>query len=117
VAPNLAGSEFSLKSSFFKNILGRVSLGAGMMSSKRDADKHRPVTQAVHDHGGLIAMQILHSGRYVDIYLKLIALPNCSYAYHFNPVSASAVKSPISWYKPKVRLTVTASFQLFKSEL
>jgi len=39
---------------------------------------------------GHIAMQILHTGRY---------------GYHFNPVSASATKSPISWYKAKALTT------------
>jgi 2,4-dienoyl-CoA reductase (NADPH2) len=58
-----------------------------MMTSNSDIANHKPVTQAVHENGGLIAMQILHSGRY---------------AYHFNPVSASPLKSPISWYAPKV---------------
>jgi 2,4-dienoyl-CoA reductase (NADPH2) len=43
------------------------------------------VTQAVHEHGGVIAMQILHTGRY---------------GYHFNAVSASAIKSPISFTTP-----------------
>jgi len=68
------------------NKAGRVSFKAGMMVTKTDVDNHKPVTQAVHDEGGVIAMQILHSGRY---------------AYHFNPVSASPIKSPISWYAPK----------------
>jgi 2,4-dienoyl-CoA reductase (NADPH2) len=36
-----------------------------MMVSDTDVANHRPVTQAVHDNGGLIAMQILHTGRQV----------------------------------------------------
>jgi 2,4-dienoyl-CoA reductase (NADPH2) len=47
---------------------------------------HRLVTDRVHKAGGLIAMQILHAGRY---------------AYGPDCVSASAVKSPISPFVPK----------------
>jgi 2,4-dienoyl-CoA reductase (NADPH2) len=68
------------------NYAGQVLLGAAKMSTQKEADRHRVVTDAVHAADGRIAMQILHAGRY---------------AYHFWPVSASAVKSPISWYKPK----------------
>jgi len=65
---------------------GWVKPFAGKLSNKREARKHRRVTDAVHAEGGLIAMQILHAGRY---------------AYHPLAVSASAVKSPISWFKPR----------------
>lgn len=64
---------------------GRVYFGSAMMSTSHDAEKHKIVTESVHEHGGKIAMQILHAGRY---------------GYHFWPVSASAIKSPISPYKP-----------------
>jgi 2,4-dienoyl-CoA reductase (NADPH2) len=47
---------------------------------------HRLVTDRVHKAGGLIAMQILHAGRY---------------SYGPDCVSASAVKSPISPFVPK----------------
>ena len=50
------------------------------MSTMSECEQHQVVTQAVHDNGGKIAMQILHTGRY---------------AYHPFPVSASALKSPI----------------------
>lgn len=46
------------------NKAGKGHLTAGMMTSDSDVANHRPVTQAVHDSGGLIAMQILHTGRY-----------------------------------------------------
>ncbi len=48
--------------------------------------RHRLVTEAVHREGGKIAMQILHGGRY---------------SYHPFQVSASAVKSPITPFKPR----------------
>jgi 2,4-dienoyl-CoA reductase (NADPH2) len=80
------------------NIAGWVAPFAGRMSSSRHAKKHRVITDAVHAEGGKICMQILHSGRY---------------GYHPLAVSASAVKAPISPFKPKslssrgVRRTIT----------
>lgn len=68
------------------NIAGWVAPFAGRMSSSRHAKKHKVITQAVHAEGGKICMQILHSGRY---------------GYHPLNVSASAVKSPITPFKPK----------------
>ena len=65
------------------NAAGQTLLGAAKMTSNGEASAHKVVTDEVHRNGGLIAMQILHTGRY---------------AYHFSPVSASPIKSPISWY-------------------
>src|SRR4029077_19431819 len=48
--------------------------------------KHRIVTDAVHAAGGRIALQILHAGRY---------------AYHPLSVAPSAVKSPITPFRPR----------------
>ena len=50
-----------------------------------EADKHKVVTQAVHDAGSKICMQILHFGRY---------------AYHPELVAPSALKAPISPFRP-----------------
>jgi len=58
----------------------------GTLNSVLDLRNHRLVTQAVHDEGGKILMQILHAGRY---------------GYQPFVVSASASKSPISWFKPR----------------
>lgn len=55
------------------------------ITSKREANKHKIVTKAVHDNDGKICMQILHSGRY---------------GYHPLAVAPSAIKSPISPFKP-----------------
>lgn len=68
------------------NIAGWVAPFAGKMSSSRHARKHRQVTDAVHEAGGKICMQILHAGRY---------------GYHPFAVSASAIKSPITPFKPR----------------
>ena len=56
------------------------------LTTRRQARKHRIVTDAVHAEGGLIALQILHGGRY---------------SYHPFSVSASALKAPINPFKPR----------------
>nr|WP_314858395.1 NADPH-dependent 2,4-dienoyl-CoA reductase [uncultured Undibacterium sp.] len=58
----------------------------GTMNSLGDIFNHRKVTRAVHEEGGKIVMQILHSGRY---------------GYHRFIVSASDKKAPISKFKPQ----------------
>ncbi|KAA0917652.1 NADPH-dependent 2,4-dienoyl-CoA reductase [Aquicoccus porphyridii] len=65
---------------------GGVFPGAAGLYTAEDIANHRKVTDAVHDAGGRIAMQILHAGRY---------------AYGPECVSASPVKSPISPFPPK----------------
>lgn len=67
------------------DVAGWTSPFASRLTNKRTADKHKVVTEAVHKHGGKIAMQILHTGRY---------------GYHPFCVAPSAVKSPISPFKP-----------------
>jgi 2,4-dienoyl-CoA reductase (NADPH2) len=58
----------------------------GTLNFLGDVPNHRRVTRAVHEEGGKILMQILHAGRY---------------GYQPFVVSASAIKSPISKFKPK----------------
>ncbi|WP_439136811.1 FAD-dependent oxidoreductase [Roseicyclus sp.] len=65
---------------------GGVFPGAAGLFTDQDVANHRIVTDAVHDAGGKIAMQILHAGRY---------------AYSPDCVAPSAVKSPISPFPPK----------------
>ena len=65
---------------------GGVFPGAAGLFTDQDIANHRKVTDAVHENGGKIAMQILHAGRY---------------AYGPECVSASAIKSPISPFPPK----------------
>ena len=45
------------------NLEGSVLPGAAMMVNEKDAKNHKMVTEAVHNAGGKIAMQILHAGR------------------------------------------------------
>ena len=68
------------------NRAGAVKPFAAKLSNRYEVWKHRAVTDAVHEAGGKIAMQILHAGRY---------------AYLPWSVAPSAVKSPITPFKPK----------------
>ncbi|MEL6477642.1 MAG: NADPH-dependent 2,4-dienoyl-CoA reductase [Pseudomonadota bacterium] len=64
---------------------GAVFKGAGKLTTQEEVAEHRITTDAVHEAGGRIAMQILHAGRY---------------AYSPDAVSCSAVKSPITPFAP-----------------
>ena len=72
------------------NYEGSVSPIASKMTTKEEADHHKGITKAVHDEGGKICMQILHSGRY---------------AYHNKSVAPSAVRAPIAPFKPRALST------------
>lgn len=65
---------------------GRPYPGGARMATEEEAEKHKVVTQAVHDAGSKIAMQILHFGRY---------------AYHPGLVAPSAIKAPIAPMPPR----------------
>ena len=67
------------------NTAGWVAPFASKLTNVKTADKHKEITKAVHDNGGKICMQILHTGRY---------------GYHPFSVAPSATKSPISPFKP-----------------
>ncbi|MEV0804543.1 NADPH-dependent 2,4-dienoyl-CoA reductase [Kribbella sp. NPDC050281] len=68
------------------NRTGWLTPFGSVLTSRRQARKHRVLTDAVHTEGGRIALQILHAGRY---------------AYHPFSVSASALKAPINPFKPR----------------
>ena len=67
------------------NVQGWTAPFSARMSSKKHAKHHKVITEAVHKEGGKICMQILHSGRY---------------GYHPFAVAPSAIKSPITPFKP-----------------
>ncbi len=63
---------------------------ASDMTTRLQAMRHREVTEAVHEEGGAIALQVLHAGRY---------------GYHPFSVSASATRSPITPFRPSALST------------
>ncbi|SMD32271.1 2,4-dienoyl-CoA reductase (NADPH2) [Reichenbachiella faecimaris] len=67
------------------NRQGWVAPFSARMTKSIHAKKHRIVTERVHEHDGKICMQILHAGRY---------------GYHPLNVGPSAIKSPITPFKP-----------------
>jgi 2,4-dienoyl-CoA reductase (NADPH2) len=71
VAPNRAGwiAPFSIR-----------------LANSSKVNKHRMVTDTVHENGGKICMQILHSGRY---------------GYHPLCVAPTGIKAPINRFKPR----------------
>ncbi len=68
------------------NAAGWTKPFAGTLSGRRHIGRHRLVTDAVHETGGRICMQILHTGRY---------------AYHPLAVAPSRLKAPISPFTPR----------------
>lgn len=64
---------------------GTVMPKAARMTNSSHVKKHKIITEAVHTEGGKICMQILHAGRY---------------AYQPWSVAPSAIKSPITPFKP-----------------
>ncbi|CAH0356190.1 NADPH-dependent 2,4-dienoyl-CoA reductase [Aquabacterium sp. CECT 9606] len=70
---------------FSPNLAGWVKPFAGTLATSGAAKRHQVVTRAVHEAGGKIALQILHTGRY---------------AYHPLAVAPSRIQSPISPFTP-----------------
>ncbi|GIK86238.1 MAG: NADPH-dependent 2,4-dienoyl-CoA reductase [Betaproteobacteria bacterium] len=81
------------------NLAGRLEPRAAQLSYPWQVARHRIVTDAVHEAGGKIAMQILHAGRY---------------AYHPLAVAPSPIRSAISPFRPRaltafgIRRTIAA---------
>lgn len=65
---------------------GSVRAGAAKLSTVEEAEEHKIVTQAVHEAGGKICMQILHAGRY---------------AYSPKLVAPSVIQAPINPFTPR----------------
>ncbi len=68
------------------NAEGCVAPHAAMLTSDEEARQHKLITAAVHSAGGIICMQILHTGRY---------------GYHPKIVAPSALQAPINFFKPR----------------
>ena len=65
---------------------GVTMAGGAVLNDASQLAHHRPVTDAVHQAGGKIALQILHTGRY---------------SYQPNPVAPSAIQAPINRFAPQ----------------
>lgn len=70
---------------FAPNRAGRLAPFAAKLTSSAEQHRHEVIPHVVHEAGGKIALQILHAGRY---------------GYHPFVVAPSAIKSPISPFKP-----------------
>lgn len=67
------------------NWLGKAHLKAAKLTNNKEVNQHKIITDAVHQAGSKIALQILHAGRY---------------SFHPLAVSASNLKAPINKFKP-----------------
>ncbi|ANI30198.1 2,4-dienoyl-CoA reductase [Yersinia entomophaga] len=72
------------------NKKGVVYQGGSMLSDEGQVAHHQIVTDAVHQAGGKIALQILHAGRY---------------SYQKQPVAPSALQAPINPFSPQALTT------------
>src|SRR3954447_5021541 len=79
------GTGLIVTGGFAPDVRGWLKPFAADMTTRLQAMRHREVTDAVHDEGGAIALQVLHAGRY---------------GYHPLSVSASRTKSPITPFPP-----------------
>lgn len=70
---------------FSPNRAGRLAPFSAKLTNTKEQRRHELVTHVVHEAGAKIALQILHAGRY---------------GYHPLVVAPSALKSPISPFKP-----------------
>ncbi len=80
------GAGLIVTGGFAPNVEGTLYPNASKLTTRREARRHRQVTDAVHAAGGRIALQLLHAGRYAYT-------PWC--------VAPSALKSPISRFRPR----------------
>lgn len=67
------------------NDSGLTFAGSSKLDSREQAEQHKLITSAVHEAGGKIALQILHTGRY---------------SYQAEIVAPSAIQAPINPVKP-----------------
>jgi len=79
------GAGLIVTGGFAPNRAGRLAPFAAKLTNSKEQQRHELVTHTVHEAGGKIALQILHAGRY---------------GYHPFIVAPSAIKSPISPFKP-----------------
>src|SRR5688572_21456782 len=80
------GAALIATGGFSPNAAGNLGPHPAQFSTPEDAAKHRAIPRAVHDAGGRIVLQLLHSGRY---------------GFHERIVAPSAIKSPINPNAPR----------------
>jgi 2,4-dienoyl-CoA reductase (NADPH2) len=80
------GAALIATGGFSPNAAGNLSPHRAQFSTKEDVQKHSVVPRAVHEAGGRIVLQLLHSGRY---------------GFHERIVAPSALKSPINQHAPR----------------
>ena len=80
------GAALIVTGGFSPNDAGELSPHRAQMSTREDAQRHAVIPKAVHDAGGRIVLQILHSGRY---------------GFHQNIVAPSPIKSGINPNPPR----------------
>ena len=79
------GAGLIVTGGFAPNLVGWLKPFGGKLSWPWEVRPHRQVTQAVHQHGAKICLQLLHAGRY---------------AYHPLSVAPSKLKAPINPFTP-----------------
>jgi 2,4-dienoyl-CoA reductase (NADPH2) len=80
------GAALIVTGGFSPNDAGNLGPHRAQFSTHADVSRHRVIPQAVHDAGGRIVLQLLHSGRY---------------GFHERIVAPSALKSPINPHTPR----------------
>ncbi|HGM5490823.1 TPA: FAD-dependent oxidoreductase [Serratia fonticola] len=85
-----AGVALIVTGGIAPNEQGVVYRGASVLNQPQQVAHHQIVTDAVHQAGGKIALQILHTGRY---------------SYQPQPVAPSALQAPINPFSPAALTT------------
>src|SRR5688500_8600500 len=80
------GAALIVTGGFSPNDAGNLGPHRAEFSTREDAQAHRVIPRAVHEAGGRIVLQLLHSGRY---------------GFHERIVAPSAIKSPINPHTPR----------------
>ncbi|TAK85985.1 MAG: NADPH-dependent 2,4-dienoyl-CoA reductase [Betaproteobacteria bacterium] len=80
------GAALIVTGGFSPNDAGNLGPHRAQFSTREDCERHRVIPRAVHEAGGRIVLQLLHSGRY---------------GFHERIVAPSALKSPINAHAPR----------------
>ena len=92
------GAALMVTGGFSPNRRGELVALGSRLNNALQIPMHRKVTKAVHEAGGKICLQLLHAGRY---------------GYSPYSVAPSAIKSPITPFKPKA-LTTKAVYKTIR---